>query len=68
MKQMRQGASLSPRKLVELIDQYTSEHGPAPMIAELARTRRQSATVSFCAGLLCGALLIVSAYAIGGLA
>ena len=68
MKQANDGRAMSPRSVVRLIDQYTSEHGPAPMIAELARTRRQIATVSFCAGLFCGALLIVSAYAIGGLA
>lgn len=68
MKQANSGRAMSARSIVRLLDQYTTEHGPAPLLAELARTRRQSAGASFFAGFLCGALLIVTAYAIGAAA
>lgn len=67
MKHLQQ-LPTSPRLIVKAIDLYTSEHGPQPILAELARTRRQNAVVSFFAGVLSGALLIVTAFAIGGLA
>lgn len=68
MKHANEGRAMSARSVVQLIDRYTTEHGPAPLIAELSRTRRQSATASFFAGFLCGALIIVTAYAVGAVA
>lgn len=67
MKHFNEGRAMTARSIVRLIDGYTSEHGPAPLIAELARTRRHAAAVSFFAGMLSGALVIVTAFAAGGL-
>ena len=65
---MVSGRHMSPRSVVRILDEYTSEYGPAPLIAELSRTRRQGTLVAAAAGFLLGSVVTVIAFALTAMA